>query len=62
MTPSNGQTVLTFDTYQIDEKHCLSKLISRLPHMNNQYESRIFATNFCLLTLLVNIGQIKVLN
>ena len=26
-----------------------------------QYESQIFATNFCLLTLLVNIGMIKVL-
>ena len=38
------------------------RLISRSPHTNNQYESRIFATNFCLLTLLVNIGKIKVLN
>ena len=27
-----------------------------------QYESQIFATNFCLLTLLVNTGKIKVLN
>ena len=36
--------------------------LSRSPHTNNQYESRIFATNFCLLTLLVNIGKIKVLN
>ena len=31
------------------------------PHTNNQYESQIYATNFCLLTLLVNIGKIKVL-
>ena len=30
--------------------------------MNKQYNSPIFATNFCLLTLLVNIGKIKVLN
>ena len=36
-------------------------LLSPLPHTNNQYESQIFATNFCLLTLLVNIGKIKVL-
>ena len=39
-----------------------SLLISPSSHTNNQYESRIFATNFCLLTLLVNIGKIKVLN
>ena len=38
------------------------KTLSCSPHTNNQYESRIFATNFCLLTLLVNIGKIKVLN
>ena len=30
--------------------------------MNNQYESRNSAMNFCLLTLLVNIGKIKILN
>ena len=35
--------------------------ISRSPHRINQYESQIFAMNFCLLTLLVNIGKIKVL-
>ena len=28
--------------------------ISRSPYPNNQHESRIFATNFCLLTLLVS--------
>ena len=38
------------------------KHVSRSPHTNNQYESQIFATNFCLLTFLVNIGKIKVLN
>ena len=38
------------------------RLISRSPHTNNQYESLVFATNFCLLTLLVNTGKIKVLN
>ena len=36
--------------------------ISRSPHTNNQYESQNFAINFCLLALLVNIGNIKVLN
>ena len=36
--------------------------LSGSPHTNNQYESQIFATNFCLLTLLVNIGKVKVLN
>ena len=36
--------------------------LSCSPHTTNQYESRIFATNFCLLTLLVNIGKVKVLN
>ena len=40
----------------------LLKLLSRSPHMNNQCESRIFATDFCLVTLLVNIGKIKILN
>ena len=40
---------------------CVSA-ISRSPHTNNQYESWIFATNFCLLTFWVNIGKIKVLN
>ena len=30
--------------------HCKS-LISRSPHMNNQYESRIFATKFLFLFL-----------
>ena len=28
----------------------------------NQYESRILAKNFCFLTLLINIGKIKVLD
>ena len=36
--------------------------VSRSPHTNNQYESRIFAMNFCLFTLWVNIGKIKLLN
>ena len=39
-----------------------SRLVSRSPHTNNQYQSWILATIFCLLTLLVNIGKIKVLN
>ena len=37
------------------------KYLSLSPHMNNQYESPIFATSFCLLTLLVYSGKIKVL-
>ena len=39
-----------------------SKIMSRSPHMNNQYESRIFAKKNCLFNLWVNIGKIKVLN
>ena len=37
-------------------------LFFRSPHANNQYESQIFETIFCLLTLLVNMCKIKVLN
>ena len=38
------------------------KLLSRSPHTNNQYESQIFATKFCLFTFWVNIYKTKVLN
>ena len=40
---------LYFDRYLV----VVLRLLSRWPQRNNQYESRIFATNFCLLTLLV---------
>ena len=36
--------------------------LSRSPHKNNQYESRILATKFCLFTFWVNIYKTKVLN
>ena len=36
--------------------------VSRSPHTNNQYESRILATKFCLFTFRVNIHKAKALN
>ena len=39
-----------------------SKYLSRLAHSNNQYESRIFATNFFVYLLFEYLFQVKVLN
>ena len=36
--------------YVLQKKLKICKLISRSPHTNNQYESRILATKFCLFT------------